>query len=75
VELAVAFGEDGLGAAFELVAGRDAADGAVEAHGVVVGREVGDDPSGVVEFRGAPGRMQSRFKVACQRSCLPLDCG
>ena len=50
IEFAIACGEDLLLATFELVLGRDVADGGVEADGVVVFDELAHDPPGV--FRG-----------------------
>ena len=48
-QFAIACGEDLLVAAVELVLGRDVADGAVQADGVVMGDVIGDDAAGVVE--------------------------
>ena len=48
-QFAVALGEDLLGPPVELVLGRDVADGAVQADGVVMSDELGDAPLGVVQ--------------------------
>ena len=48
-EFAVAFGVDVFVVAEELVLGSDVADGAVQANVVVMGHEIGNDVSSVVE--------------------------
>src|SRR5262249_62262846 len=51
-EFAVAGGKDLLLAAFELVPGRDVAEGRVQAHGIVVLDEFADDAAGVFQGGG-----------------------
>ena len=57
---------------FELVLGRDVADGAVQANGVVMADVIGDEARASSKERGTLTRMQSPLRVLCQRSILPF---
>jgi hypothetical protein len=74
-EFLVAGGKDGLFFAEKLVLRGNVSDGGVEAHGVVVLDEVGDEAAGLLDVERGAGRMQSALSDLCQRSILPLDWG
>ncbi|WAS97076.1 hypothetical protein O0S08_13090 [Nannocystis poenicansa] len=83
LEFAVALGEDGGLAAGELVAGRDVAEGAVKAAGVVVLDEVGGDAASLVPRssstkygrRTAAGRSGPRGFLAQRAIPRHISCG